>query len=54
MKIEIITGGWCKGDKIVDGIIRDRRTGKQAFDSKFNADAVEQLRRHDLVQEAKR
>lgn len=52
MKTEIITGGWCKGDKIVDDIIISKRTGKQAFDSKFNADAVEQLRRHGMVQEA--
>jgi hypothetical protein len=51
MTTEIITGGWCEGDKIIDDVIISRRTGKPAFQSKFNADAVEQLRRHHMTRE---
>ena len=52
MVTEIITGGWCKGDRIVDGVIIDRRTEKPAFNNKFNAEAVEQLRYHGMIKEA--
>ena len=51
VKREIITDGWCKGNEIVDGIIMDDRAGKPAFNSKFNEEAVDQLRRHGLVKE---
>ena len=51
MKTEIITCGWCEGDKIIDDVIISRRTGKPAFSSKFNTEAVEQLRRHGCIQE---
>lgn len=51
MVAEIITDGWCKGDRIIDGVIIDKRTGKPAFNNTFNAEAVEQLKHHGMTRE---